>query len=100
MFEEDPILETPAANTFSLFRHLKPVHDLYKLVSLYPDSGMSGGSLNGAFVLQVIKDWKLENTDTLTELSNLTLLEYVGTLFNIVVRGITANPPKAQGIKE
>ena len=82
------------ANTFGLFKHLKPVHDLYKLVSLYPDSGMNGGSLNGAFVLQVIKDWKLENPDTQTELSILTLLEYVGTLFNVVVSGIAANPQK------
>ena len=96
MFEEDPILETPVANTFSLFKHLEPVHNLYKLVGLYPDSGMSGGSLNGAFVLQVIKDWKLENTETPTELSNLTLLEYVGTLFNVVVSGITASPQKAR----
>ena len=96
MFEENPILETPVANTFNLFKHLKPVHDLYKLVSLYPDSGMGGGSLNGAFVLQVIKDWKLENANTPTELSNLTLLEYVGTLFNVVVSGITASPQKAR----
>lgn len=96
MFEEDLILETPVANTFSLFKHLKPVHDLYKLTSLYPDSGMSGGSLNGVFVLQVIKDWKLENMDFPTELSNLTLLEYVGTLFNVVVSGIAASPRKAR----
>ena len=96
MFEENPILETPVANIFSLFRHLKPVHDLYRLVSLYPDSGMSGGSLSGAFVLQVIKDWKLESTETPTELSNLTLLEYVGTLFNVVVSGITTSPQKAR----
>ena len=96
MFEEDPILVTPVANTFNLFKHLKPVHDLYKLVSLYPDSGMGGGSLSGAFVLQVIKDWKLENADNTTELSNLTLLEYVGTLFNVVVSGITASPQKAR----
>ena len=89
-------METPVANTFSLFKHLEPVHNLCKLVSLYPDSGMRGGSLNGAFVLQVIKDWKLENSETPTELSNLTLLEYVGTLFNVVVSGITASPQKAR----
>lgn len=94
VFEEDPVLEIPVVDNFNLFRHLKPVYALYKLVSLYPDSGMSGGSLNGAFVLQVIKDWKVENPDTQTELSNLTLLEYVGILFNVVVSGITASPRK------
>ena len=94
VFEEEPVLHITVANSFSLFKHLKPVHDLYKLVSLYPESSLGGSSLNGSFVLQVIKDWKAEAEESPTELSNLTLLAYVGVLFNTVVSGITAKTPK------
>lgn len=84
----------PASSTFNLFETLKPVYELYKLVSLYPETNLNGARLDGSFVLQAIKDWKAENTESPTELSNLTLLEYVGTLFNMVVSGIAANSPK------
>lgn len=88
----EPVLEIPVQDDFSLFAHLWPVYELYKLVILYPDVGASRGSLNGAFVLQVIKDWRLENMDYPTELRNLELLEYVGILFNVVVTYTAVNP--------